>query len=104
MYVVTISKYASAYIDIEPEIFVRSFVFALGAMALTGLLDHEDGVDVGAEVPGADVGATEEGNVHDLWLSRVEVDLKGEREERRRVDVEQLERSVLGLSERDESI
>ena len=77
-YVITISQCASAYIDIESEILVRSFVFVLGAMALTGLLDHEDRVDVGAEVPGADVGATEGGNLHDLWLGRVEVDLKGE--------------------------
>ena len=75
---ITISKCASAYIGIEPEILVRSFVFVLGATTLTGLLD-EDGVDVGAEVPGADVGATEEGNVHDLRLGRVGgVDLKGE--------------------------
>ena len=74
---ITISKYASAYIDIEPEILVRSFVFVLGAMTLTGLLDRER-VDVGAEVLGVDVGVTEEGVVHDLWLDRVEVDLEGD--------------------------
>ena len=37
-------------------------------MAWTGLVDREGGVEVGAEVPGVDVGVTGEGGVHDMWL------------------------------------
>ena len=75
---ITNSKYASAYVGVEPELLVRSFIFVLGVMTLTGLVDREGGVDVGVEVPGADVGVTTEGGVHDPWLGRVEVDLESE--------------------------
>ena len=64
-----------AYVGAEPELLVHSFVFVLGVVTLTGLVDREGGVDVGAEVPGADVGVTVEGGVHDLWLGRGEMDL-----------------------------
>ena len=45
-YVITNSKHAPAYIDIEPEFLVCLFVFVLCVMKLTGLVDREGGVDV----------------------------------------------------------
>ena len=48
---------------------VRSFAFVPAVMVWTGLVDREGEVDVGAEVPGVDVGVTAEGGVHDVWLS-----------------------------------
>ena len=65
-YVITNTKHAPAYIDIEPEFLVCSFVFVLCVMKLTGLVDREGGVDVGVEVPGVDVGVMAEGGVHNV--------------------------------------
>ena len=73
---ITNSKYASAYIDVEPELLVRSFLFVLGVMTLAALVSREVGVDIGVEVPGADVGVTTEGGVHDLWLGTISLFLQ----------------------------
>jgi len=75
---ITNGKDAPAYINVEPDFLVCSLVLG-GVVTWTrsGLVGREGGLDVGAEVPGVDIGLAAKGGIHDVGLGGIEVDLGG---------------------------